>query len=242
MNAAPPRTAALLAFDLSTPRAVVALGTEDNCDCRYHEDVTEHLSWLTAVAHAMLVENGMSVSELAGIIVGRGPGSFTGIRTAVMAAKTMAWSLGIPLAAPLTLDVVAAAARDGLVCATLDARRRELYYRLYDVRQGTPRPLIEPAVASPGAVADAVRALSPGSGEVQVLGNGTAAYPEHFAREPGAGIPAALYPSGEDLLRAGRTLLDSGGAEDPLRLIPFYLRPPDVGAAPACAGGGDLGS
>jgi tRNA threonylcarbamoyladenosine biosynthesis protein TsaB len=73
--------------------------------------------------------------DLKGIIVGHGPGSYTGVRVGVTAGKMMAWSLQIPIAGISTLDALAYHYQESrmLVCPMLDARRQQAYSAVYGV-------------------------------------------------------------------------------------------------------------
>lgn len=75
-----------------------------------------------------------SPKELTKIVVAQGPGSYTGVRIGVTIAKTLAWTLKIPLAAVSSLEVLAANGRyfNGLISPLFDARRGQVYTGLYE--------------------------------------------------------------------------------------------------------------
>ena len=81
----------------------------------------------------LLKECGVKPKELTKIVVGAGPGSYTGVRIGVTAAKTLAWSLQIPIVGVSSLEVVAAngANFNGLICPLFDGRRGQIYTGLY---------------------------------------------------------------------------------------------------------------
>jgi tRNA threonylcarbamoyladenosine biosynthesis protein TsaB len=236
----------ILAFDLSTPRGVVALATPRGSQHLYNLEISQHLSWLMPAAHRLLTEAELVPGDLAAIAVGRGPGSFTGIRTAVMTAKTMAHLLRVPLAAPNALETYAAAVKEEArpVCACIDARRGEVYYGLYLIQGGLPRLRGEMKVAPPAEMAREIQALSREQEQpVNLLGTGVDAYRDLLVGElaGAARILNAPYPAGPDLLEMARVAL-AVHTEDPLELAPFYLRLPDAWTGPlGCAGGGDAG-
>ncbi|WP_223703366.1 tRNA (adenosine(37)-N6)-threonylcarbamoyltransferase complex dimerization subunit type 1 TsaB [Sutcliffiella deserti] len=72
-------------------------------------------------------------NELTHIVVGKGPGSYTGVRIGVTLAKTLAWALNLPLAGVSSLELLAANGRyfPGSVCSIVDARRGQVYTGLY---------------------------------------------------------------------------------------------------------------
>jgi tRNA threonylcarbamoyladenosine biosynthesis protein TsaB len=80
----------------------------------------------------LLEEAGWRLAELDGIVVVHGPGSFTGVRVGLSAAKGLSEAAGVPLIAISRLQLVAAAGGQGVVHAVLDAGRGEFYFGLYD--------------------------------------------------------------------------------------------------------------
>src|SRR3954451_3344025 len=84
-------------------------------------------------------------SELDKIVVAKGPGSYTGVRIGVTIAKTLAWTLKIPLSGVSSLEVLAANGRyfDGLISPLFDARRGQLYTGLYEMEKDSLKTVIE---------------------------------------------------------------------------------------------------
>ena len=78
---------------------------------------------------APLVAEAMALGPLTGVVAGRGPGSFTGLRVGLATAQVLGWTLSVPVTGICSLDVVAASAglRTGWV--VMDARRGELFHR-----------------------------------------------------------------------------------------------------------------
>lgn len=81
----------------------------------------------------LMKECGIKPKELERIVVAMGPGSYTGVRIGVTIAKTLAWSLQIPLVGVSSLEVVAANGRhfNGFISPLFDARRGQVYTGLY---------------------------------------------------------------------------------------------------------------
>ena len=185
------------------------------------------------LAREMLEEAEISPRDLGLVGAARGPGAFTGVRTAVMAAKALGEVLGIPLVAPESLAVVATArGAVGHVFVVADARRGQVYYALYEVEEGPagyfPLALEGPGVASPRDAAASLCAWMEKLGEeIAVTGTGAEVYREL--------LPAGARREDEGMLDPGRLaglcreLYGRGETVDPLHLEPLYLRYPDVG-------------
>ncbi|MFB7639916.1 tRNA (adenosine(37)-N6)-threonylcarbamoyltransferase complex dimerization subunit type 1 TsaB [Peribacillus butanolivorans] len=86
-----------------------------------------------------------SPKELTKIVVAQGPGSYTGVRIGVTIAKTLAWTLKIPLSAVSSLEVLAANGRyfNGLVSPLFDARRGQIYTGLYEIENNVLNTVME---------------------------------------------------------------------------------------------------
>ncbi len=178
---------------------------------------------------------GVRIGDVDAVIVGRGPGSFTGVRIGVATAKGLAQGLGAPLVGVGTLDAIAwrlAEAHTGLVGVIGDAMRGEVYPALFRIADGAVERLTPDSVAHPTDVARvwAETITEP----ILVTGNGLAKYQDLFTEALGdRAVMAerdAWWPSGEGLVRA---LLGGGGeaalAEgDPGAMLPVYTRLSDA--------------
>ena len=169
----------------------------------------------------LMAEAGLSFDALDAIVFGRGPGSFTGLRTACAVAQGLAFAArqgqGVPVLPVDTLLALAEQARaeHGLqrLVAALDARMDEVYSAPYEYRGGAWQALAEMTVARPEALA-----VPAG---FAVAGNARAAYGERLA--PGAPHVAAL-PSAPALLRLAPALLAQGLAVPAEQALPLYVR------------------
>lgn len=96
----------------------------------------DHSTRLMPAIQSLLAQCGVSPKELELIVAAKGPGSYTGVRIGVTVAKTLAWSLNIPIAGVSSLEVLAANGRyfPGLICPLFDARRGQIYTGLYRYR------------------------------------------------------------------------------------------------------------
>ena len=149
-NAAPN----LLAFDTSTEQLSVAVqrGRDGQRFAHTGAGGAQASTTLIPTVQALLAQAGLALGELQAIVFGRGPGSFTGLRTACSVAQGLAWGAGLPVLPVDTLLAVAEAARQSLstapdslrVLALLDARRGEGYAAGYawapatDLRNSAP--------------------------------------------------------------------------------------------------------
>lgn len=93
-----------------------------------------HAEKLHVFIEEVLREANLKFKDLAAIAVSQGPGSYTGLRIGVSAAKGLAFALGIPLIAVDTLAILAAQAKvsDGIIIPMIDARRMEVYSAIFD--------------------------------------------------------------------------------------------------------------
>jgi len=137
----------VLAIDTSTSRSCVAIieGTSILYS-GFRDGATAHGPSLPA-----LVQEALSVSEVDEVIVGMGPGPFTGLRVGIAFAHSFALARGIPVRGVCSLDAIAAQIQESDFIITVDARRKEVYWARYTngVRVG------EPAVNFPADVTGA---------------------------------------------------------------------------------------
>lgn len=124
----------LLALDTSTHLASLALCQNGELLAEYTWDVgSSHSVELLRRLEWLLRERGLTLAQVSAVATATGPGSFTGVRVAVTVAKSLAFSLNVPLLGVSTLDVIAysQAASAFPVCALMDAGRGEFYAALY---------------------------------------------------------------------------------------------------------------
>lgn len=221
----------LLALDTSTGTLGAAVLRDGRVLAEsVHEDSRRHGELLAPAIRDALADAGASVRGLTAVAVGVGPGPFTGLRVGVVTALVLARTRGLPVYAVCSLDAVAEqavadGAVDGEFLVATDARRREVYWATYAVRDGIPVRTDGPAVGAAADLPEPVRALP-------AVGRGPLLYPDALRAVVGPTdvSPAAL---GQLVTR----VLEQGEPADGILLPPepLYLRRPDatVPGAPA---------
>jgi len=131
----------LLHIDTATEVASVALSNNDTMIAllENHEQ-KEHASFVHVAIESLLKQSGHSVQELAAVSVTHGPGSYTGLRVGMSAAKGICYALNIPMVTVNTLKVMTVAAMEqvpdhqGWYVPMIDARRMEVFTAIYDAQ------------------------------------------------------------------------------------------------------------
>ena len=186
---------------------------------RTEVDPRGHGELLAPQLTAVLAAAGTRPDELAAVVVGTGPGPYTGLRIGLVTAAAIGQALEIPTYPVGSLDALAATAgiEDRLLVAT-DARRREIYWAVY---QAGAR-VAGPAVDRPAVVAGRLAGL----GVRVALGEGVHRFAGEFA---GLGLELRdrpRHPAAAALVRLAADRIRSAAPEEPL--IPCYLRRPDA--------------
>jgi tRNA threonylcarbamoyl adenosine modification protein YeaZ len=207
----------LLAFDTATPAVTAALHDGERVLAESTVvDARRHGELLVPAVDRVLTTAGRALGDVTGIVVGTGPGPYTGLRVGLVTAVSFGDALDVPVHGVCTLDGLAWAAGeaglDGPFAVATDARRKEVYWARYD---GPRRRVGEPAVDRPADIADVV-------GGLPAVGAGAALYPEVFAdhrADPAHQSAGALAALAAHRLAAGEPF-------EPVR--PMYLRRPDA--------------
>ena len=189
-----------LGIDTSTD---VRVGLADETGILASRAVTDsraHAEQLMPLVNAALAEAGRTLADVGLIVVGVGPGPFTGLRVGVVTAQTLGFALGVGVRGVCSLDAVAAGHAagyaDGEFLAVSDARRREVYWARYtaDGRR-VDGPAVSPASELP---------------ELPVVG------------------PGATLAGGTSSALDGGVLAQAGPGLPEVGLSPLYLRRPDA--------------
>lgn len=211
-----------LGIDTSDAVAVAVVAADGTTRTLVDATPRRHVEHLAPLVERALAEAGTSAAELRGIAVGTGPAPFTGLRVGLVTARVLGLARGVPVWGVPSLDALAATAAAALPDGTpllvvTDARRHEVYWARYVVRDGGVDLVAGPDVAAP---ADVPRA----DGEV-VVGGGRDGYPDVLGTGP---LPEGLDGLVLDPARLVALALArrDAGADQPVD--PLYLRRPDA--------------
>jgi tRNA threonylcarbamoyladenosine biosynthesis protein TsaB len=213
-----------LAIDTATDIASVAVGTADRTVARSIRGARQHAAQILPLVHHVLESAQLRLDQLAGVIVGDGPGSFTGLRIAWAAAKGLVQERQLPLIAIPSLLGAAHAAGAETVAACYDALRGQVFAAIYAFDHDQVRTLVAPGLFTIPMLAERARR----SPDIAV-GDGAQRYHEQIMAWTGhapAGLET-LAPLAGSLLAllaydGARRPVDAGIAE------PVYGRPAEA--------------
>ncbi|QDY10603.1 tRNA (adenosine(37)-N6)-threonylcarbamoyltransferase complex dimerization subunit type 1 TsaB [Micromonospora sp. HM134] len=223
----------VLVVDSSTPAVTAALAevTTDGVALRAHRctvDARAHGELLAPQVEAVLADVDARPADLGAIVAGLGPGPFTGLRVGLVTAATMGQVLGIPTYGVCSLDGIGhpgpapagtATAGERRVLVAADARRKEVYWAVYD---GGGRRIVGPEVDAPAVAAARARELA----VTEAVGDGAHRYADVL------GLPLRAeprYPDAATLVALAAARVRAGAPGE--TLTPLYLRRPDAVAA-----------
>ena len=243
----------------------LALGTELLGQATFSAPLRHSAEIFGAIA-GLLSRAGYGPSDLRQVHISAGPGSFTGLRIAVAAAKAMHLAGGVRIVAVDCLDVIAANAKDvpsatafqwnsedspapRRLATVLDAKRGQFFTAVYEYSRDIHGPASEPTPDGPGyripapadgdwrktlpdcllSAADLRDRFANPDEPILVAGDGLLHHRSQFEVE-GIQIldPALWSPQATGVLLLGRQKAASDRFSDPLTLVPFYLRGPEV--------------
>lgn len=199
-------------MDTSTPAVTVGLvdtAADRVLASRVTVDPRAHTELLSPHVADVLAEAGRSLAQVDALVVGIGPGPFTGLRVGIATAAALGHAVDVPVHGVCGLDAIAALVDvEGPLVVATDARRKELYWAGYSGGLRTA----EPAVDKP---AEIVARFSGGT----IAGAGADLYAESFT---GFSVAPQRFPEPLGLVRAAD--LDARPGD----LVPLYLRRPDA--------------
>lgn len=217
----------VLAFETSSAVGSVALGRgAEVLETRSFSGPRMHASDFLPTLAVLCSAHGVTPDAVEHIYVSAGPGSFTGLRIGITAARTMALARGARIVAVPTLEVIARNALEApelpdRVAVILDAKRGRVYAAAFARSARTLTPTCSPAETEPGPF------LARQQRPCVVVGEGIA---RHRRVVEAAGLPVlpeSLWPPRADTVyRLGHARAARGQFDDPRTLIPIYLRLP----------------
>jgi len=217
----------VIAFETSAKAVSVAITDHGVLLGEYYQNSGQtHSRTLMKMAEDLLANTDLTIADIDAVAVANGPGSFTGVRIGVSAAKGLAWGRELPCVGVSTLEGMAASCGllQGIVCCCMDARRSQVYNALFRAENGALTRLCEDRAV---AVEELGNELSILEGCKLVVGDGAelcynalkerveglTLAPEHRRHQRASGIA----------LVANRLLVE-GNVSDAATLTPNYLR------------------
>jgi len=209
----------LLAIETSTDYGSIAIGRGPDllgevvigARSRHAEALLPALDFLLRTAR-------LARNDIRGIVVGAGPGSFTGVRVAAATALGLSTGLGVPLYAYSSLACLALeSTAQGPVCTVFDARRGEVYAACYERVESRDRlhTLIEPEAMHVDELRQRVNVMAPA-----FVGDGARRYADALGIAP----PPPAFPRAAGLLRLAAADPDAGIIDKPSGWEPMYVR------------------
>ena len=217
----------ILAFETTAKAGSVALLEDGKLLAESYQNTgLTHSQTLMVMAEDLLKTSGKTMAEVTAVAVAEGPGSFTGVRIGVAAAKGLAWGAQLPCCGVSTLEAMALTLGiwQGYVCAVMDARRSQVYNALFYVNHGVPERLFPDRAIALSQLAGELQTLE---GPIFLVGDGSNLThntlkdtipnlilpPEHRMHQRASGVALAAAKK-----------LSSGEACDGAALMPNYLR------------------
>lgn len=217
----------LLAFETSAKAASVALFHEEKLlGESYQNTGLTHSQTLMTMAEDLLKNCGATVHDLTDIAVAAGPGSFTGVRIGVAAAKGLAWGKELPCWGVSTLEAMALGlgVHDGYILATMDARRSQVYTALFLAENGAIVRVFEDSAIALSELKDRIADLAK---PIFLVGDGSLlTYNTLKADIPNLILPAEhkMHQRAVGVGLAAISAIARGEAGNAETLSPNYLR------------------
>ena len=217
----------ILAFETSAKAASIALLEDGKLlgECYQNTGLT-HSQTIMVMAEDLLKQCGKTVADVSAVAVAKGPGSFTGIRIGVAAAKGFAWGAELPCVGVSTLAAMAVGLGvwQGYVCPVMDARRSQVYNALFHVDCGKYTRIREDRAISLQELGEDVKNLPE---PVFLVGDGSVlCYNTLLEKVPGLILPpeARMHQRAAGVALEAERLLEAGGDFPGESLVPNYLR------------------
>lgn len=220
----------VLAVDSSSKVATVALIKDDKLLGEITlNDKKEHSVVLMTIIEDLLKFNNLTIDDIDGYVVSKGPGSFTGLRIGMATVKGLSFGSGKPYVSISSLDALSfsVANFDGLICPIMDALRNSVYTSLYKSCNGSLEKLMDYSALDMDELIEMIKSKGE---KVIFIGDGLDKYKDYLIQN----CPNCYFPPNHlNLVRAsslgeiGSKLLKDGQFDDP-NSTPFYLKKPQA--------------
>ena len=214
-----------LMIDTATSNCSVAVAEDETLiNVNEENEKNIHSSKLTTFIEKAVKESGLEMEDLDAVVVGKGPGSYTGLRIGVTTAKSIAYSLNIDLVAVNSLYSMAAAAQmeamdfDAFYCPMLDARRMEVYTAVFDQYLEIKQP-INAVVVDENTFKELLA-----DNVVYFAGEGMPKCRELLNKYNNAKFLENIWPSAPYMVNVAFRKLQRSETEDVETFEPFYLK------------------
>jgi len=219
----------ILSLDTSTSLASVAvtIGNDVAAESVFSTNRTLSARLIPEIER-LLVIAGLEITSIDLFACAIGPGSFTGVRAGIATAQGLALATGKPCAgfSSLTLLTLNFSLASNPVCTLLDARKNEVYGALFDCTSPQPKAIISECVLQPELFLESL--CSKTASPVIFAGEGAVRYRDLISAHMGAKALFAPYSQNAGHASHGASLAlelyRNGGAFEPARLVPVYLR------------------
>lgn len=210
----------ILNIETSTKNCSVALAKNGEIIvCREIAEMGySHAEKLHVFIEEILIEANLKFSDLKAVAVSQGPGSYTGLRIGVSAAKGLCYALEIPFIAVDTLEILASqlTIEEGVIVPMIDARRMEVYSAIFDknhqkIRETKAEILIE-------------ESFSDLNQTVYFVGDSSQKAKTILKKENFIFLDDVIYPSAKQMTKKSYTLFTNNRFEDVAYFEPFYLK------------------
>lgn len=216
----------VLGIETSTPQTSVAIGSEQGIVASALVSRTgTYNEFLLPAIRFCLDRSGVGFRNIGGIAVSLGPGLYTGMRVGIATAKALAQALSIPIVGMASLDLLAYEVRytPKTICATLDARRGEIFHAFYKSSPGGIQRMSDHRIARPQQLAVGLESRPE---EVLLVGSGALLYRKEFEDVAVVELAAMSqsFPDARALVELALPRMYREEYDSLYELRPLYLR------------------
>lgn len=211
-----------LILNVETATKNCSVGLSKNGEVLLLKEVAEqnfsHAEKLHVFIEEVFAEANLKLTDLDAIAVSQGPGSYTGLRIGVSAAKGLCYALSVPLIAVHTLEVIARKIKvdNGIIVPMIDARRMEVFSAFFDANFNKIRETKAEVI-----VASSYQEIS---GSVHLVGDGAMKLKDVLTDSKFHFYPELEFPSATEMAVISQQKFENKQFEDVAYFEPFYLK------------------